>query len=88
MTQKIAYQVDTPKVKYLMCKRGITEITLARSWKCHPSTVCRVIHGQIKDQQWLNKLAQALEVDVKELLMEIEPISVPRQTKKGRLPGS
>ena len=65
--QTVAYQVDTPKVKYLMWERGLTGNTLARRWKCHPSTVSRVIHGQIKDGQWLNKLAHALDVEIAEI---------------------
>lgn len=65
--QYIAYQVDTPKVKYLMWQKGLTGSGLARCWKCHPSTVSRVIRGQIKDQEWLRKLAQALGVGLMEI---------------------
>lgn len=68
--QKSAHQVDTPKVKYLMCKKGLTGSWLARCWKCHPSTVSRVIRGQIKDEEWLNKLAQALQVEIAEIQIQ------------------
>lgn len=70
--QYIAYQVDTPKVKYLMWKKGLTGSGLARCWNCHPSTVSRVIRGQIKDQQWLKKLAQALGVGLTEIQSQRE----------------
>lgn len=76
--QTIAYQVDTPKVKYLMWERGLTGNMLARRWKCHPSTVSRVIRGQIKDGQWLNKLARALDVE----LTEIQRIGRQTVTKR------
>jgi len=65
--QYIAYQVDTPKVKYLMWQKGLTGSGLARCWQCHPSTVSRVIRGKIKDERWLNKLAQALEVEITDI---------------------
>lgn len=78
--QYIAYQLDTPKVKYLMWKKGLTGSSLARCWKCHPSTISRVIRGQIKDQEWLNKLAKALGVEPTDIQTKenstIRPISV------------
>lgn len=72
--QKIAYQVDTPKIKYLMWMKELTGDSLARLWKCHPSTVTRVIRGQIKDPKWLKKLAGALGVDMAEIQREPDEI--------------
>ncbi len=72
--QKSAHQVDTPKVKYLMWLKEVSGDSLARLWKCHPSTVTRVIRGQIKDPKWLKKLAGALGVDVNEIQLEAEEI--------------
>jgi len=50
-----------------MWLRELTSNTLAQRWKCHPSTVSRVIRGKIKDERWLNKLAQALEVEITDI---------------------
>lgn len=72
--QKIAYQVNTPKIKYLMWLKELTGDSLALLWKCHPSTVTRVIRGQIKDPKWLKKLAAALGVDVAEIQREPDEI--------------
>jgi hypothetical protein len=85
MMQQIAYQVDTPKVKYLMWLRELTASTLAQRWKCHPSTVSRVIRGKIKDERWLNKLAQALEVEITDIrrgMGERPPFFSPRTITK------
>jgi len=86
--QKIAYQVNTPKIKYLMWLRELTGDSLALLWKCHPSTVTRVIRGKRKDPKWLKKLAAALEVDVAEIQREPDeikedPIGETRDGRRG-----
>jgi hypothetical protein len=48
-------------------EQGISGIKLARLWRCHPSTVTRVVRGQIKNKDWLNKLVKALKIDPSEL---------------------